>query len=89
MACFAIITHKPGKPLRAVDKRKVHVSATQKLREFEFATEIQFDQILSFCHFVNTWTGQKHQIAYRVMCQNSWQYHTYTRRRLPMWSELV
>jgi hypothetical protein len=49
---------------------KVLASATQKLGEFELATEIQFDQILSFCHFVNTLTGQKYQIAYRVMCQN-------------------
>jgi hypothetical protein len=66
---FSIITHKPGKPLRVVDERKFWVSATQQLREFELATEIQFDQILSFCHFVNTWTGQKNQIAYKVMCQ--------------------
>jgi hypothetical protein len=46
-------------------------SATQKLHKFELATEIQFYQILIFCHFVNTWTGQNHHIAYttRVVCQ--------------------
>jgi hypothetical protein len=38
-----------------------------ELREFEVATEIQFYQILSFFHLVNTWTGQKYQIPYRVM----------------------
>jgi hypothetical protein len=43
--------------------------------------------ILSFSNFVNTWAGQKYQIAYRVMCQNSWHYYTYTRRRLAMRSE--
>jgi hypothetical protein len=64
MACFAIITHKPGKPLHAVDERNVWESATQKLREVELATVIQFYHFLSFRHFVNTWTGQKYKIAY-------------------------
>jgi hypothetical protein len=87
MACFEIIAHKSGKPLQAVEERKIYVSATQNLREFELATEIQFYQILSFFHFVSTWRGQKYQITYRVMRQNSCQHHTYTRRRLPMKSE--
>jgi hypothetical protein len=86
MACFAIITHKSGKPLQAVEEQKFYVSA-QKLHEFELGTEVQFYQILSLLHFVNTWTGQKYQTTYRVMRQNSWQYHTYKRRRLPIKSE--
>jgi hypothetical protein len=62
MACFAIITHKPGKPLRADDERKFYLSATQKLREFELATEIQFYQILSFFSFSTR--GQVKSITY-------------------------
>jgi hypothetical protein len=87
MVCFAIIAHKSGKPLQAVEERKFYLSETQNLSEFELATEIQLYQIFSFFHFVNTWTGQKYQITYRIRRQSSWQYHTFTRRRMPMKSE--